>query len=276
MLGLTSPQSTGGTSQPFQTRDQIKATLQGGSFYPSPRTTFLGDGSPGLTSFGLQSGYAGGIDGVQGGSAPVQSGQAWQNSALDAQVEQLYAAQQQPGQQPQQQAAQPGDGQLMQKFTGADLQNEPGYQYGLSESTKTLMNRLNAGGGMYGGAAIKALTKNTNDYASTKYGEAYNRDAADKTRIFNQLSGVAGTGQTASNQVAQAGQFATGNIGNALSSQGDVRASGYLSNANTWGNAINQGISTLGRSNAFSSNPQSISGVPNVNYDPIKEYGGVW
>jgi hypothetical protein len=204
----------------------------------------------------------------QPGGDPFATGTPASSNELDAATEAEYQRQMQG-------ASSPDSGALLKNFTGADVATEPGYQFGLNEGMKGLERSLAARGTPYGGAALKAASRYNSDYAGTKFNEAFNRDKANKSATFGMLSGVAGTGQTASNQVAQAGQFATGQIGNALSSQGDARASGYLANSNTWQNALNQGISAYKNSNAFS-NPQSIGGVPNVNYDPIKEYGGVW
>jgi hypothetical protein len=134
-------------------------------------------------------------------------------------------------------------GSLMRQFTGKDLQSDPGYQFGLDQGLRATNERLGAAGQRYGGAAIKAANRYANDYAGTKFSEAFNRDMADKNQRFNMLSGVAGTGQVASNQVSAAGQNNANQVGQNLIGAGDARASGYISQGNIFGNAINQGLS---------------------------------
>ncbi len=144
-----------------------------------------------------------------------------------------------------------GYGDLNKRFTGADLPNEPGYQFGLNEGRKALEGSAAARGGLYSGATLKALTRYGNDYASTKYGDAYNRFKSDQDTTFNRLSGLAGTGQTANNQVAQAGQINAQTIGNNLIGAGNARGSAYIAQ----GNALQSGINgaAYGFKNAFGS-----------------------
>lgn len=164
-------------------------------------------------------------------------------------------------------------GSLLRPFTGADLASEPGYQFGLAEGTKGLNNSLAARGGLYSGAAGKAITRYGQDYAGTKFNEAFNRDQTTKTGIFNKLSGVAGTGQTATGQVASAGQNYANNAAGNLIGAGDARATGYLAQGNIWGNAINQGVSAWNNRPQQPQQPQQWRGFQTGGSDTMG-FGG--
>jgi hypothetical protein len=128
----------------------------------------------------------------------------------------------------------PGYGSLLEKFTGKDLEQEPGYMFGLQQGQQALDRRLASGGNYFSGAALKGATRFAQDYAGTKYGEAFNRDAADKTRIFNFLSGAASLGENAAAQTGNAGQNMANQVG-----------------ANTMGAANAAGAAQIASSNAI-------------------------
>lgn len=125
-----------------------------------------------------------------------------------------------------------GYGSLLKPFTGEDLTSEPGYQFGLSEGEKGIERRAMAGSGMNNGATMKALLKFNQDYGGTKYGEAFNRDAANKNSIYGMLSGVSGTGANAAGQTAGLGANAANAAGGYVTNAGDARAAGYVGGAN--------------------------------------------
>lgn len=132
-----------------------------------------------------------------------------------------------------------GYGSLLQNFTGEDLENEPGYAFGLSEGNKALDRRLASGGNYFSGAALKGATRFAQDYASQKYGEAYNRDAANKDRAFNFLTGAITSGQNAAAQTGSAGQTMSSQVGNNLMGAANVQGAAGIAGANAWGNAFN-------------------------------------
>lgn len=147
-----------------------------------------------------------------------------------------------------------GYGSLAKSFTGADLANEPGYQFGLAQGQHGLDASAAARGGYYSGAQLKAASRYNNDYASTKYADAYNRYNNDRTTTYNQLAGISGSGQQATNNVGAAGTANASNNGNLLINNANnsgsnamgaanARASSYLSNGNALQNALNQGVS---------------------------------
>lgn len=164
-------------------------------------------------------------------------------------------------------------GSLMQKFNGAQLEQEPGYQFGLQQGQRGLDSSAAAHGGYYSGAQLKAASRYNNDYASTKYGDAYNRFNNDQTNTFNRLSGIAGSGQQANSQIGQFGASMAqnnagimnnyaNNAGNNMMGAANARASSYLSQGNALQNALNQGVSAW----------KGYSGSSNASASPVGTY----
>jgi hypothetical protein len=135
-------------------------------------------------------------------------------------------------------------GSLLKPFTGADLQNEPGYQFGLAEGNKQLQSQLGRGGSVYGGNALKAIDRYGQDYAGTKYNDAYQRYNTDQGNTYNRLAGVAGTGQTASSYLGGLGASNASNVGGLVTSGAAANAAGTVGAANAYGNAFTQGASS--------------------------------
>lgn len=143
----------------------------------------------------------------------------------------------------------PEYGSLMRKFNQSDLDTDLVYQNGLEYGRKTGENALNqrmAAGGNYGsGAALKALTRFGNDYATTKTEGAYNRNMGEKSSIYGMLSGGSQQGQSAAARQGAAGLSTANNISNLYGNIGNSQAAGGIGQAN----AMNQGIA--GATNAL-------------------------
>lgn len=135
------------------------------------------------------------------------------------------------------------EGDLTRDFTLADFQKDPGYQFRMDEGQKGLERSAAARGGLLSGATLKATDRYTQDYASGEFSNAYNRFNNDRTTRFNRLSAVAGTGQTATTNLASIGTNVASSVADTTLQGGNARAAGYIGQ----GNAINSGISTLGQ-----------------------------
>lgn len=107
-----------------------------------------------------------------------------------------------------------GDGRLLRDFTNADFVKDPGYEFRMAEGEKGTNRALAARGSFDSGSALKALERFRQDYASNEFGNAYNRDAANKARTFSFLSGEKGTGMSAASALSGVNQNAANNIGN--------------------------------------------------------------
>ena len=141
-------------------------------------------------------------------------------------------------------------GEFNRNFGMADFQADPGYAFRQSEGQKAIDNSAASRGSALSGATLKALTRFGQDTASGEYQNSYNRWNNDVSNRFNRISGVAGTGQQATQQIGQYGQQTAGNIAqgnmntaNQVASNtigaGNARASGYVGMANS----LNSGVS---------------------------------
>jgi hypothetical protein len=133
-------------------------------------------------------------------------------------------------------------GSLLQNFTGEDLQNEPGYQFGLGEGEKGINRATAARGGWDSGATLKALAKYNQDYAGTKFGDAFNRDTTNKNRIYSFLSGASSQGQNAATSNASMNSgLVTGAAANTQAA-GNTAANYTMQGAAGLNNGIQSGI----------------------------------
>lgn len=137
-------------------------------------------------------------------------------------------------------AASKGYGSLGGGINPGDVQNEAGYQFGLNQGLTAQSNQFGARGMRNSGAAIKAATRYGNDYATTKYDNAFNRIVANRSAQLNPLQSLAGASQTGASTVANAG----GNYANTVSGNqtalGNALGANSLAQGNIWGGALNQ------------------------------------
>ena len=143
--------------------------------------------------------------------------------------------------------------------THEQVANEPGYQFGLLSGRNALEGSAAATGGLYSGNALKSLTRYANDYASTKYNDAWNRAQTGFANKWNRLAGLAGICQQATNQVNAYGQAAANNSSQYGMDAANASAANQIGQANIWGNALNQVASAAGRSNWFGGSRPGIN-----------------
>ena len=143
----------------------------------------------------------------------------------------------------------PNFGFLTQRFNNERFEKDPGYQFRMDEGNRALEGSAAARGGLLSGAAMKAMQKYSQGFASNEYGNAYNRFVTDQNNLYNRASGqqdmgmraVGAQGGNLINQGQQANQ--------AYSSLGDLRAAGVMggqqaraSGYSQAGNALMSGI----------------------------------
>lgn len=155
---------------------------------------------------------------------------------------------------------QPG-GEYMRDFGAADFQADPGYQFRQTEGRRMLEGSAAGRGGLLSGSTLKALEKYSQGVASDEYGNAYNRYNANLDRRYNRLSSLAGTGQTATRDVAQMGSNTAANVAQNQLSIGNSRASGYVGGANAVGGALN-GIGNYAMLSQLTQPRQTIPNSP--------------
>ena len=114
-----------------------------------------------------------------------------------------------------------------------DQNTDPGYAFRFSEGMKGLERSAAARGGLLSGATLRGVTRYGQDMGSQEYQNAFNRyttgfnaRTGERNQLYNRLAGVAGTGQTATNQIGAQGANMASNIGNA-----------YMNSAANTGNA---------------------------------------
>jgi hypothetical protein len=160
----------------------------------------------------------------------------------------------------------PGEGLLTpwtQTFTpptSVTEQNDPGYQFRLSQGEGALENSAAANGSLLSGNTLEAQQQFGQNYASNEYSNVYNRALQqyqqnygifenNQTNTYNRLAALAGTGQTAATTLGSEGQAAANtdaNIdlttgaqqGQDLTNAAAATASGYVGGANAWSGAL--------------------------------------
>ena len=245
LLGL------GGTpgGQSAESRDQLRSRMVGQFTRNTPGTPAVQaptfgreNGTSDSTNYAeyLRALYAGELEGRPGSSTIDETGL---QAAIDAEMARNSGID-----------SSAGDyGSLMRDFTGADLQNEPGYQFGLAEGQKGLDRRAAAGGGYFSGAALKAANRFGQDYAGTKFNEAFNRDTANKTNKFNRLTSLTGGGQTAANQTQAAGTNYANTVGGNITAMGNAQGASNIAQGNAWQNALTGAVDNYQQNNIMNS-----------------------
>lgn len=112
----------------------------------------------------------------------------------------------------------------------SSFERSPGYQFRLQQGEQALNRSAAARGRLDSGATMQDLMNYGQGMASQEFGAHYNR-----------LAGLAGAGQTSTNQLAGFGAQAAAAQGNAMAGMGQARASGYINQ----GNALSSGIGDL-------------------------------
>ena len=133
-----------------------------------------------------------------------------------------------------------GGGGMASAPSAADVMNQPGYQFGRDQGQQAIQRQASARGMLNSGQALTAAARYGNDYATTKYDNAFNQLQSSQTNTFNRLASVAGYGQTGANQIGQAGIYNANQMGSAAIGAGNAAAAAGMGQANTWASAGNQ------------------------------------
>jgi len=133
----------------------------------------------------------------------------------------------------------PAYGSLTDPFTVEDFYDyaDPGYAFRLQQGKQAVLNSAAAGSGSMSGAALKDLLTFNQDYASTEYGNAFNRYQTQQGNIFSRLSDIAHLGQSAAAGVGSQGTALAGNAGQQAYNAGSAAGAGIVGA----GNALSQG-----------------------------------
>lgn len=149
-------------------------------------------------------------------------------------------------------------------FTGKDLASDPGYQFGLNQGTQGIERGQASRGNFLSGAAMKELGRFNQDYAGTKFNDAYsrnlgtwntNRAAYDTNRntIYSFLTGQSTMGQNSAAQVGTNNQQTANAIGNNITAAGNASAAGTVAGSNALVNGLNSAVNGFSSSNNLNS-----------------------
>lgn len=132
----------------------------------------------------------------------------------------------------------PGYGSLLRPFSLQDFREDPGYQFRMTEGAKGIERSAAARGMQLSGANLKDLNRFHQGLAAQEYQSAFSRDAAEKARIYNMLSGVSSSGQSAAAGQAGFAQNLASMGGEALAGAGNAAAAGIVGAGNAMQNAL--------------------------------------
>jgi len=166
-------------------------------------------------------------------------------------------------------------------FTGKDLASDPGYKFGLDQGTQGIERGQASRGNFLSGAAMKELGRFNQDYAGTKFNDAYsrnlgtwntNRAAYDTNRntIYSFLTGQSTMGQNSAAQVGTNNQQTANAIGNNITAAGNASAAGTVAGSNALVNGLNSAVNGFSSSN----NLNSAAGWNSLISNGGSPYGG--
>lgn len=155
------------------------------------------------------------------------------------------------------------NGQLTGGLDPNNFASDPSYQFRKQQGMDGLQSSAAAGGSLLSGAALKSLNEYNSNLASQEYGNAWQRDQAEKqnlmgvlsgnrsqdyqlfsnedSRKYNQYANLAGVGQQTANNLGQFGAQNAQNQGNAAINGANAQANGLIGAAG----AKTQGINNL-------------------------------
>ena len=163
-----------------------------------------------------------------------------------------------------------------------DQNADPGTAFRLSEGVKALDRSAASRGGLLSGATLRGVQRYGQDLGSQEYNNAFNRyvtgfnaNTGERNQLYNRLAGVAGTGQTAANQIGAQGANMASNIGNAYMTSAANTGNAAMSAAGARNSAYGGAANVLGRmygnygQNPFSANYTPAGYTPAAPYDPM-------
>jgi hypothetical protein len=135
-----------------------------------------------------------------------------------------------------------------------DQYSDPSTAFRMSEGVKALDRSAASRGGLLSGATLKGVQRYGQDLGSQEYQNAFNRyttgfnaNTGERNALFNRISGVAGTGQMAANQVGATGAATASNIGNTYMTNAANQGNAELASAGMRTSAFSGGANALGR-----------------------------
>jgi hypothetical protein len=154
-------------------------------------------------------------------------------------------------------------------FGMEQFQADPGYGFRLKEGLRALESSAAARGGLLSGNQMRGVTRFGQELGSQEYTNAFNRYQAERAARLNPLQSLAGMGQSnAATMAQQAGQYGQ-NLAQGAATMGNIRASGYMGQANALTGALGQGLN-------YYQNQQMLNRFfPQQQQSPVAASGGI-
>jgi len=128
-----------------------------------------------------------------------------------------------------------------------DMQMDPGYQFRRDQGMDSVQGSVAGRQGLLSGAALKAMERFGQNFASNEFSNAFNRQYGMHNDRLNRLAGLASSGQNAAGMQGAASQNFGSQIGQNSMQAGQAQAQGIANAANA------QAAGTVGMANAFNS-----------------------
>lgn len=223
----------GGGGNPIKSiTNSVKNTLKNPMSLINPVASVSTGSVTGIPGVGPQTDARGGLLGAISGQGAAMDALAAQQAGMESANAALAGTfgQQQAYLNPYADAGKSALGNLTGDATKL-MQNDPGYQFRLGEGNRAINASMAARGLGNSGAALKALTRYGQDYASSEYNNAFNRQ-----------SQIAGMGQNAANNLSSAAGAYGSNLANNYIGMGNANAAAQMQNHNNTMGLINTGL----------------------------------
>jgi hypothetical protein len=115
-----------------------------------------------------------------------------------------------------------------------DLIADPSYQFRLQQGQNALNASAAARGRLVSGAQLQAANDYAQDMASTEFGNAFARRAAERDAEYSRLAGLAGVGQSAAGNVSNYAAQYGNNASNVLMNTGHAQGQNAINQGNIW------------------------------------------
>jgi hypothetical protein len=161
-----------------------------------------------------------------------------------------------------------GYGSLNQPFNMTDFKTlTPQYGFNLQQGAQGTLNQSSSAQGAESGAALSSLQSYNQQFANNSFNTAFQNYQTQQNNVFNRLSTMAQTGESAaSNQASGASTFA-GGIGQSLTNTGTAIGAGIAGAGNSLGNSALLGSLLYGQNGLGGS-------VGGGNYGSYSNYPG--
>jgi hypothetical protein len=161
---------------------------------------------------------------------------------------------------------QTGTGYLTGQITPEKIKEylDPSMAFRMKYGTQATERLQNVGQGAFSGNTLRALNEYGQGFASTEFGNAFNRAQGERKDIYNILANIAGMGQGAVNTGVNAGQTAAQNLGQLAVGGAQATAAGQVGAANAISGGIQNAGNMLYLNQLMKPNPTTVAVAPGM------------